>query len=33
MELAAKMVKDEVSKNEDIPIEDIGVFITPVQLK
>ena len=34
MELAAKMVKDEVSKNEDIPIEDIGVFfITPCAAK
>ncbi|HHX18700.1 MAG TPA: 4Fe-4S dicluster domain-containing protein, partial [Clostridium sp.] len=34
MELAAKMVKDEVSKNEDISIEDIGVFfITPCAAK
>ncbi|PQQ66593.1 [Fe-Fe] hydrogenase large subunit C-terminal domain-containing protein [Acetivibrio saccincola] len=34
MELAAKMVKDEVSKSEGIPIEDIGVFfITPCAAK
>lgn len=34
MELAAKIVKDEVSKSENIPIEDIGVFfITPCAAK